>query len=48
MLTMALHARASIRDRFDDCVFADRDPTRPVAVGGGASAALAAATGGPA
>src|ERR1700760_2234399 len=31
MLTMPLHARDTIRDSFDDCVFADRDLTRPVA-----------------
>jgi hypothetical protein len=28
---MALHDRDTIRDQFDDCVFADRDLTRPVA-----------------
>jgi glutamate decarboxylase len=28
---MALHERDAIRDQFDDCVFADRDLTRPVA-----------------
>src|SRR6201994_294052 len=31
MLTMPLHARDTIRDSFDDCGFADRDLTRPVA-----------------
>jgi glutamate decarboxylase len=30
-LTMALHERDSIRDELEDCVFADRDLTRPVA-----------------
>ena len=28
---MPLHERDSVRDQFDDCVFADRDLTRPVA-----------------
>ena len=28
---MALHDRDTIRDQFEDCVFADRDLTRPVA-----------------
>ena len=28
---MPLHDRETIRDQFDDCVFADRDLTRPVA-----------------
>ena len=28
---MALHERETIRDQFDECVFADRDLTRPVA-----------------
>ena len=28
---MPLHDRATIRQQFDDCVFADRDLTRPVA-----------------
>src|SRR5208282_6275969 len=31
MLTMALHDRDTIRDQVEDCVFADRDLTRPVA-----------------
>src|SRR6476661_6594924 len=31
MLIMPLHDRETIRDQFDDCVFADRDLTRPVA-----------------
>src|SRR3974390_1455506 len=31
MLTMPLHDRDTIRDRFEGCVFADRDLTRPVA-----------------
>jgi glutamate decarboxylase len=31
MLTMALHDRDTVRDSFEDCVFADRDLTRPVA-----------------
>jgi glutamate decarboxylase len=30
MLTMALHNRDTARDQLDDCVFADRDLTRPV------------------
>src|SRR6201996_131471 len=30
MLTMPLHARETIRQQFDDCVFADRDLTKPV------------------
>jgi glutamate decarboxylase len=30
MLTMALHHRDTIRDQMDECVFADRDMTRPV------------------
>src|SRR6516164_9410843 len=29
-LTMALHDRDTVRHQFDDCVFADRDLTRPV------------------
>ena len=28
---MALHDRETIRDQFEDCVFTDRDLTRPVA-----------------
>ena len=28
---MALHDRETIRDQVEDCVFADRDLTRPVA-----------------
>ncbi len=28
---MALHDRDTIRDQVEDCVFADRDLTRPVA-----------------
>ena len=28
---MPLHERDTIRDQFDDCVFADRDLTKPVA-----------------
>ena len=28
---MALHERETVRDQMDDCVFADRDLTRPVA-----------------
>src|SRR3974390_2866007 len=31
MLTMPLHDRDTIRDRFEGCVFAARDLTRPVA-----------------
>src|ERR1700757_932293 len=31
MPIMPLHDRETIRDQFDDCVFADRDLTRPVA-----------------
>jgi hypothetical protein len=31
MLTMALHDRESVRGELEDCVFADRDLTRPVA-----------------
>src|SRR6516225_365215 len=31
MYTMALHERDTVRDQFEDCVFADRDLTRPVA-----------------
>ena len=31
MLTMPLHERDVVRDQLDDCVFADRDLTRPVA-----------------
>ena len=27
---MSLHARETIRQQFDDCVFADRDLTKPV------------------
>ena len=27
---MPLHDRATIRQQFDDCVFADRDLTKPV------------------
>ena len=27
---MALHERETVRDQLDDCVFADRDLTRPV------------------
>src|ERR1700755_96145 len=30
MPIMPLHDRETIRDQFDDCVFADRDLTRPV------------------
>src|SRR6201993_5576431 len=31
MVAMALHDRETIRAQFEDCVFADRDLTRPVA-----------------
>ena len=31
MLTMPLHERETIREQLEDCVFADRDLTRPVA-----------------
>src|SRR3974390_2549436 len=31
MLTMPLHDRDTIRDRFEGCVFADRDVSKPVA-----------------
>jgi glutamate decarboxylase len=30
LLIMPLHEREVIRSRFEDCVFADRDLTRPV------------------
>jgi glutamate decarboxylase len=30
MLIMPLHERDSVRDEIEDCVFADRDLTRPV------------------
>jgi glutamate/tyrosine decarboxylase-like PLP-dependent enzyme len=31
MLIMPLHSRDTVRDELEDCVFADRDLTRPVA-----------------